>query len=219
MKKFFVLKIGAKDALTSFRKKGHLYANTLSYFSKLENDPDRSDSFETKDMFHDPKGWRITYPSSKTNSIVTLDDSNIETMATGTLRYDLLNVYCMYAISLDDFPVIPPIDKRVLGFGGHCVLVLNLATFIDRIKRSCQEHNIACRYGVVKYFCTKTYRGNRTPFQKPDNFAYQSEYRFVFAPSPPKNPFELFIGDISDITTQVSSSADLLNITFAQEEH
>ena len=99
---------------------------------------------------------------------------------------------------------IGDLEKLARKFGQHTVVV-NATEFLNRVDKEVKERGIPGRRGVVHYADRSDLKPDspRTPaFNKPNRFAEEKEYRFLFKEQTPncgETAFCIDIGDIHDI--------------------
>ena len=196
--------------------RGDLYCNRLACFRTLEDDNQRGDSFEAS----------MVYPPG---SILTLGHTNLLTAEKGVwtippqdladnirLRSDApnhLNLLCMYAVDFSDFrktltnDTIRTVElpETLWEFGDYAVVVFDVPTFIQRVKRAALARNYRVHLGRVVYYdpmlgLPDMPLNESLAFFKRNRFAHQKEFRFAFNTSVlGNNAITVSIGDISDI--------------------
>lgn len=113
-----------------------------------------------------------------------------------------LNILCLYTITS---PQGESFDSRNLCFGDEAIVILNLNTFINRVKLAAKSRMKRVGHGPVEYVDRTTHHGAMGPFRKFNDFKYQNEFRFVFSDGNGQ-ACRLAIGSIRDITTKIRSA-------------
>lgn len=147
-------------------------------------------------------------------------------------RYQYYKVYCMYGLTylIDEQKYEKP-DSRLKEFGDTAVIILDPNEFMRRLVRGLSQQfgdNINLRLDEVHYY-PPDYYGDLDEFCKLSSYAWQNEMRIRVALLDEKNtivgadglirkqliqntdPITIEIGDISDITVQISVQ-DLIDL-------
>lgn len=191
----YFIKFGKETYINELRNDGIVYFNPLSYFKKIENDEVRSDSLEgavrieqVKDiqLYLEGKVIAKQVPNSKAQLIFHDPQENGK-------------VFSLYSIKEDHLSNDFVFDNKLLKFGDKILLVTHPKKFIERIIKQIELNKYKFKISYVSYYNKNNYSGNLDPFQKPDNFSYQYEFR-VFIEAKDNLPLKLKIGSIKDIS-------------------
>lgn len=219
-KKRFVilLKFAQREHLEAFRSQGLLYMNTTDYFRIIEDDPVRSDRFEGTDRIIQPLDiGTMSLTCNVTGQVINFNPSEIVGPVLFHFSRNLAsNIFCMYSINrpTDLFPI----DDRNIQFGDSFVMVLNTTEFIRRFCVAAKSLGRPFRIQAVDYFDPLSHSGETGIFRKSSEFSYQNEYRFAIQTGFTE-PLKLYIGDVSDITTDIHRSVDIKNaLNFSADE-
>lgn len=196
------LKFGKQENLQQLREEGLLYLNPLRYFSDLESDSEKGDSFEGLDTIYQPKDIGEFIFDTRTDlGKITIAQSELAgSVRIGLDRTMACNVYCMFAITR---PVDGElVDRRNFGFGDSCVLVLNPTEFLNRAFSAAEVTGLSFECDLVEYYDSAEYTGDVGPFRKRSRYAHQNEFRFVVRPGSNK-AIKLIAGSLLDITSEV----------------
>lgn len=203
-----LIKFQSAERIDSLRK-GHLYAKTLKYYRELEKETGNDeigDEFEA--MFHVNEGY-LRIPD--TGEVISLRDSLIQTKDSDDF------VFCMFEINSNSqsFSFNEKQKEKMMSFGDTALVVLDSDEFKKRVNAAAKKDGYNVHFDAVRYFDPSIDNGNmiisllcgvwNIAFWKRNKYAYQQEGRFVFAPGNGRDHIELNIGDISDITTVLSS--------------
>lgn len=215
-----LIKFQSSERIDDLRK-GHLYAKTLGYYRKLEEetgDAEIGDSYEA--MIHINEG---TIRNAETGEEIVLNDDLI--MTTNSHDY----VFCMFGIYSNtmSFEFTEKQKEKMLSFGDTALIVKDSDEFIRRICDAAVKKGYTPHFGAVQYYDPSIDNGNMIislmrgmwtiAFWKRKSYTYQQEGRFVFTPGDGKSDhIDLDIGDISDIT-EVMPSKDVLNAMLKKE--
>lgn len=196
-----LLRFSTEEYLTKFQKDGHLYCNSIQSFSEYKDSVGRGDEYENV--------FEQIYSSNGTLTIKPMDSPESETQEfayrdqklkmMATTHY--VNVFCLYSINLSDheegkFIELPDEIKKL---GTHCLIIFNVAEFVNRLKKALLNYGADYSLDFVKYVDYSKYIGKKTIFDKPIEFAYQKEYRIAIG-NRSVSPIEINIGSIEDIS-------------------
>ena len=191
----YFIKFGKEIYINELINHGIVYFNPLSFFKKIEDDEVRSDNLEgavrieqVKDIkvYHEGKFIAQQLPGSKAQ--LYFHDPKIKG-----------KVFSLYSILNDHLAQDFTFDIRLSKFGDKLLLITHTKKFLDRIIKQIKINNLKFNLGYVSYYDKSIYSGNLDPFQKPDTFSYQYEFR-VFIESSDDFPLKLEIGSIKDIS-------------------
>ena len=103
------------------------------------------------------------------------------------------------------------IPERCMALGEHAVVVKNVPEFMARMKAVTQVQNYRISSGSVKYYDPESFHGGfddlQSVFWKQEQYSDHQEYRFVIDTGARSDcPLRLDIGDISDITLELSAN-------------
>ena len=203
-----IIKFQSRERLESLQK-GLVYANTLSYYRKLEKqtgDTAVGDSFEG--LFHVNEGIMII---PETGDKFVLNDELIKTSASNDY------VFCMFGIldNTECFQFSDEQRERMKSFGDSALIILDSNEFVNRVKKAAEAEEYVVHFGKVNYIepnidyvdVMMSLREGmwRVAFYKRAMYKYQNECRFIFSPGKAGvEHLELHIGDISDISVILS---------------
>jgi hypothetical protein len=217
MEMLVLFKFAQEEHLTALRHQGLLHMKTMRHFGEAEKEnPARGDRFEGASQIFQPADVKMTFahPQAGTHEVDSGDLVGPVILSNnfGAER----NIFCMFSLTE------PTTTRTVLHadhmhFGSHFILILNRGEFFERINRELLRLGLSGTRGSVTYYDKSSYSGRVGPFQKPNSFAYQQEYRIVVWPGevPSRN---LMIGDISDITSPIHPLSDFDKLVdFSQE--
>jgi hypothetical protein len=199
-----LLKFGQRQHLEEFRQRGSLYMNPLRYFTALEQDAVRGDSFEGTSRILQPKDvGQIRLGEGK--NVIVIEPHEL----TGPMKHGSkarFNVFCMFSITK---PFCQPlVDPRNFLFGDSFVAITNGAKFFERIELAFSRENLSGEGGFVEYYDAANHSGDTGPFRKPNTFSYQHEFRFVVA-NGSLEPLKIYLGDSTDIMSEIYPLAEI----------
>lgn len=213
IKGFPLIKFQSAARIESLRQ-GHLYAKTLGYYRKLEEetgDADIGDKFEA--MLHVKSGQFI---NKSTGEVHELDDTLLRTMRSDDF------VFCMFSIypKTKTFEFSAEQREKLLSFGDTALLILDSDEFISRVNQSAIKSGLETHFDAVQYYNPNEDYANiwidlfkgmwKTAFWKRESYRYQQEARFVFLSDDVKSDhIELDIGDISQISEIIPAASIL----------
>ena len=217
IKGFPLIKFQSAERIESLRQ-GHLYAKTLGYYRKLEEetgDADIGDKFEA--MLHVNSGQLV---NKSTGEVHELNDTLLRTMRSDDF------VFCMFSIysKAKTFEFSAEQREKLLSFGDTALLVLDSEDFINRVKQAAISNGLEVHFDAVQYYNPNEDYANiwidlfkgmwKTAFWKRESYRYQQEARFVFLSDDAKRDhIELDIGDISQISEIIPAASILESMT------
>ena len=197
------VKFGAKKHLEKLQSEGHLFCNTITYFSNLEDNNVRGDKLEST--------FKFKYLE---NIILHLRDADNPTAEWKNLKVTnmllqeyykqpLGNLFCLSAFKLlpQQNVTVFSFDNRFINYE-HALIIRNQKVFFDLIKKAASALQFRICGNLVEYFDLYNYSGERTLFQKDIKYAWQEEYRIIIYTNKylADDPFEFSIGSIEDIS-------------------
>lgn len=190
-----IFKLGTKAHMTELLQEGHVYMNTVSYFSKLEDGSPRSDRDEGTSYCEPAEGATLKMQDEQTGEWLT-----IGTLA-GEMRFRdhtlaAANLYSLHVRRQSQYGIVFELDK--LGFGDTYVLFRNPDEFLRRLEEAAKRagHTVTCKY--VGYADRRAYQGPIGVFRKFSEHAVEQELRVSVLPGTGA-PLSLRLGDLSDI--------------------
>jgi hypothetical protein len=198
-----LLKLGQREHLERLRE-GTLYMNSLAFFKSVESDSARGDPYEGTDSITQPSdiGQIVIDPHIPGWEKLHVPPSDL----TGPVRIALnrtssCNIFCMFSVSRPiDGPIFP---KSYQWFGDSFVLFTNTKEFLTRVVAAAKRQGLNVKSRPVEYYDGTKYSGATGRFRKRSIYSHQNEYRVVVEPGI-VGPLHLQIGDLSDITSEVT---------------
>ncbi len=187
------LKFGSYHDILDLYENGTIYMNPVQYFRKIEDKELRGDKYEgASEIINSfPGTFRIPgidrdIPYEKVHLISSYPEV-------------LGNIYSLYCISSFGMPNLLNfrIDKRILRFGSHCLMVKDNAYFLERIRNEFQLRGLNFDEGFVRYYDRNTISKKLTYFDKPSEFEYQKEFRF-YIENQDIAPIKIDIGSLTN---------------------
>lgn len=173
---FAFLKFGSFENILDLYENGTIYMNPIEYFRKTEDGKLRGDEYEgaTRVINSLPGTFRIPNVDKDFQYKKIHIKESFETI--------LGNIYSLYAISSHGFtnPNDFKIDERNKSFGTHGLLIKDVNYFIKSIEKKLLEGKNEFYHGLVEYYDkTSICKNDITLFEKPNEFEYQNEFRFL----------------------------------------
>ena len=197
--------------------RGTIFANTLAYFRKLEEQNIRRDPQEGSITLPLTEGFRMTLSPAGRPEQQLLEFGQSDLAEAPTLRpslFDDINIFCMsFAVIVSENTdkhtiIIPP---KSADFGSHCVLIHEPNEFIQRTKKAVDRvgHEMGCK--PVEYYDPKigiytdlTLTKPEAIFTKRNNYKDEQEYRIcIIRDIVTPTPLKLEIGPIHDIAQTI----------------
>ncbi|MFL9844428.1 hypothetical protein [Flavobacterium rhizosphaerae] len=129
------------------------------------------------------------------------------------------NIYSTYAISdlLLHRKNLHRIDKRMLNFGTHCVVIKDAKKFVDSIFAKLTEMNYTFSHKIVSYKKFTNKDINLSLFHKNHLLSYQKEYRIIVW-TKENLPLRFEIGSIENYAEIYSAEELIKNFTIGFQE-
>lgn len=201
------IKFGSEENITQLYEQGLIYMNSKEFFRKVEDKELRGDAFEGIKSIKNsgPGKFRIDSINHTVNYI------NLQIKQPWGKVYG--NIYSLFCISLETTPNLFEfkMDERVINFGSHCLLIPDSDGFINLVSRKAKEEGYNLDFGLVNYFEKSKFSGEISPFDKPNEFLYQKEYRF-YLERIGTSPISFKIGSLKD-KSKIMKTEDVLHLT------
>ncbi len=207
------LKFGKEAHIRDLYENGTVYINTLKHFRKTEDGSLRGDKYE----------GAVRYTVPPKDAIITMTMSDGLVLHPTKIEYGQYlergNLYSLYCISSHGFelPEDFALDKRNLDFGTHCLVITKPGVFIERMEAALEALQLEYDHNFVTYYKVGIENKNLNPFQKPDVFVYQKEFRF-HVNYPKDKALTVKLGSLSDIA-QIIDSDNALEIKLSSNIH
>ncbi|HTD39505.1 MAG TPA: hypothetical protein VK671_02710 [Mucilaginibacter sp.] len=206
------LKFGSRENITDLFDNGTIYLNPLQYFRGVEDTELRGDRYEGVSQIKNYPPGSFEIPA------INFKGKYINIHLKNAVAQVLGNIYSLYCIS--SFAIPNPIefsiDQRVNGFGSHCLMVNDNVEFLNRIEKALQKMNLKFCHGFVTYYDRYAINGEVTFFQKPQEFAYQNEFR-IYVKSNTTRPLVLKIGNLKNIA-QIIPTSEVITLKLVSDK-
>jgi hypothetical protein len=197
------MKFGEKSHLDRMRKEGILYCNTITYFSKIEDDV-RGDPSESvsKQKYYGKALFQLKPANEPSAELKNLNATNV--MYKEKFDEPLGNLFCMSA-----FKVYPKKEISIFDFDArfsrkfeYCLMILRQDLFVQRLQKAFAKLSFKTCMKLVEYTDLLKYSRPKTLFQKDINYSWQEELRIILYTEKFKmdDPYEFSIGSIEDIS-------------------
>lgn len=189
------LKFGEKKFMKDLQRNGTIYMRPLNDFRGIEDEELRGDSYEGVASITNHSHGTFEIPA------IGFKGEYQHIHYCERSEFVLGNIFSMYCVSNNDCPdpMKFTIDSRMKRFGSHILLIKDNPEFLNRIRQSLVEQKTPFREGFVRYYNRNEINGKISVFQKPDEFAYQREFR-IFAYQKQIQPMVLNIGNLEGIS-------------------
>lgn len=203
------LKFGDKKDIYDLYENGTIYFNTINFFQNLEEQGLRGDNYEgtTKiTNYHEYDNFSVQIKLHDSDKTFDMKPSKLHLRE--YLKDIKGNIFSLYALKTPDILDINnfSIDKRVVNFGSHFVIIRDLRRFIAKITSELKRKKISHKFGLVHYYDRNKINQAIGLFDKPDEFEYQREFRIALYRKE-QNPFIIKIGSIKDYSMMFESVA------------
>lgn len=206
------LKFGSEENILDLYENGTVYMNTISWFKGVDDNYLRGDKYEgVSEIINYPKGkFRIdslNYEGNYEKLQIRKSDKN--------LRGNIYSLFCVSSF-FEPNPVNFKIDKRVEGFGSHCLIIKNCPKFLSLMEEGLSSIGDEYNHGFVKYYNSDKVEGDITLFHKREEFKYQNEFRFLTLKDK-EQPVKFQIGSLKDIS-EVAESKEAKYLTLVPKK-
>lgn len=180
--------------IDSLQNRGHIYCNTVEYFRKIEDGNKRGDKYDSYDYLIQGNSLKLKLKGS---TIATSNQARLFLHNTKKKG----NIYCFSRVKFKGKGKIKVFDMspEFVKMGKYALLITNPDEFISRIESALKKLNLTYKFSLVSYYDESTYHGGLGPFSKRNCFSWQNEVR-LWIDNNNEEPFEFFIGNISDIS-------------------
>lgn len=201
----YLLKFGKKEDMENLYYNGEIYMNTIKLFKELDK-PGIGDNLEGTFEITNFIDGKLTLEIPDNS----LDLNCKKLQLRKNLRGHIGNIYSTYALSdeLLKQKVIHKIDKRMLEFGSHCIIVKDVSKFISLISEKLNEKGFSNSHNLINYYNYSINNHNLTLFDKSHIFSYQNEHRII-AKTNIDNPIKFTIGSMKEYA-EIHISKDLI---------
>lgn len=200
-----LVRFSTEKFIDQLRETGKLYFNPIRNFSKIKDGSLRGDDFENLTHVYQPHGVKLEVGGKSIGKLA----GPVKLYMPQDDEFNVTHIFCMSFLSdkteiRDDLKIF---SHRVTEFGDTALLIINTQIFFDRLHAAFddelkKETIGAYRHGIVKYIDTAQYSGKMNCFKKPQNFAWQHEYRIGIT-SRTDQPIAIELGDLSDIAVKI----------------
>jgi len=198
-----LLKIGQNEHILDLQKNGSIFCNTIKTFREIETkDTSRRDAregaykteylnAESMKIYSDGKQLPVKFTSARLNLFDRTKENH--------------KLYCLFGFKQKHAHGEPFIREDVCNFGDTGLIIMDSFEFVNRIQSKLKKLGIKYDFDWVRYYKEEKVNKGLSVFHKPDDFEYQSEFRFYIKHEDPE-PLKFSIGSIEDITKIIDSS-------------
>ena len=208
----YLLKFGNKSNIQRLYENGQIYMNTVQTFAELDKKA-VGDKFErTVEIKNFGSG------NLKLTSVDTGETYNF-TLETGQYVKDYVgdlgNIFCTYSLSdkLLKRKSLHRVDKRMLSFGTHCLVIHDVVKFFELIENELKKLKLDYVHNLVQYHNYKKNDHKVTYFDKSHMYSYQHEHRFVVG-NKTGLPLILNIGPLEKISNIFNAEDIVKKLTY-----
>ena len=171
-----LLKFGQKEHIENLLTKGEVYMNTIQWFKTYEKDG-IGDIYEGAIEVKNIKNGKTTFKTP--NNTITVNNTNLQFRK--HQKGHVGNIFSTYAISnlLLNRKSIHKIDKIMMKFGSHCLIIKDVNQFLNSITNKLTELGIENSHNIVKYKNLKKNNHQLSLFNKTHLLSYQKEHRII----------------------------------------
>lgn len=192
-----LIKFGQKEHMEKLIYEGEVFFNTVKYYRDCENSEigDTNEGLSFISHLPDGKLWCDGKCLGETRNHVVKQTEHIKNK----------NLFCVFALENqyvldrmnDDNELLIDVYNHS-GFGTHCVVIMDIPSFTERLLQKIHERNLIVEHQLVYYTDFSSYNGEVTPFMKDIKYKHQCEYRFLVH-NTENESIKFSIGSIKDI--------------------
>ncbi|TDE27559.1 hypothetical protein E0I61_14695 [Flavobacterium ranwuense] len=179
--------------------------NTIKLFQEFDK-PGIGDKFEGAFEIRNIKDAKLTLkiPSNP----ITLNSKSLQVRK--NFKDHIGNIYSTYALSdkLLQRKAIHRIDKRMLLFGTHCIIIKDVEKFICSILEKLDDIGFSYSHNLVKYNNYNKNNHDLTLFDKSHTLSYQKEHRIIVY-TKTDEPVKFEIGPMNEYA-EIHSTEDVI---------
>ena len=192
--------------------RGEIYAQKLQAFLDHEEKGRRDEAAGTVQSYP-PGKIRLTISPEKgpdAGKTIATEKDLVGPMRWFDRNALNLNVFCMFGI-YEGTPELEILlehqrldlpDRCAYEFGAHIAYIENVRQFLDRVQDAAKREGYPLSFRPVMYYDPSALQRNLHPvFSKPEDAAYQREFRIAFERKEP-GPLKLNVGDLQDIVVK-----------------
>jgi hypothetical protein len=200
------LKFGDEARINEMYEKGTIFINTIEYFRKHKSQKGRGDPYEGVSRIKNyPPGEieikEINYKGKYLNL-------HIKETYEGVLG----NIFSLYSVSSRwcEDPSQFKIDKRMLEFGSHCLMIKDNQKFLTLLENKLQELGFKYDHNFITYYDKNEINGEINLFKKNLDYEYQREFRF-YIENDLISPIKFEIGSLKEIA-EIHPTKDIIEL-------
>lgn len=208
-----LIRCSTEERILRLQKEGQIFCKSIQYFATQPEEDGVGDKYENifEQQYYKDGNMKITFAGGEKVEFKTY------ARFCHLAKEHYTNIYCLYALDSDDYQLgeeihLPQQFKDMGQDYTHIIVIYNEAEFFKRIKIAANKRKIPHKTANIDYVDFSTYTGKKDEFQKPIRLKYQNEVRVAFQTNS-LDDFELFIGNIEDIST-VCLKKDMTPIVF-----
>lgn len=230
----------------SFLENGEMYCQTLNAFKAMQDGNVRGDEQEGVTFWVQPEDATVILSIKKDSSSIThtIPSSDLAGPITfQTTAFDHLNLFCMYAISINDFEkhyaseeerkvAVAEINKELkeqiriepetLKLGSHAIIIYKVNEFVRKIEDYAKSLNIKLYHNPIRYFDEDSYngvfKGITAIFHKTQSYSFQQEFRFAFDINKDGDNKTIKIGSLKDLAFKTKLEDIESHLTISLQE-
>ena len=209
---YYLLKFGEESNIKKLYEKGEIYMNTVQAFADLEK-KEVGDKFERTVEIKNFKEGNLKLTSVDSGETHNFHFKNLQYKK--DFQGEMGNIYSTYSISdlLLKRKKLHRVDKRMLLFGSHCLIINDVCKFFLLIENELKRLGIGYVHNLVRYHDYKKNNHSVSYFHKSHIYSYQHEHRFVVY-NKTGLPLILNVGPLSEIS-EIYPSEDIIKyLTF-----
>ena len=95
-------------------------------------------------------------------------------------------------------------DEKNSRFGTHCLMIKDNEYFFKKIQLELKKNGYKFDHGFINYYDKSTVSKMLTPFDKPNDFEYQKEFRF-YVQNYKLEPIKIQIGSLMGYSEMIET--------------
>ncbi|MCH7524245.1 MAG: hypothetical protein IIC74_04350, partial [Bacteroidetes bacterium] len=187
-----LIKFGNKERIENLFKKGEIYMNSIKRLREFEK-KGIGDEYESSTSIKNITNAKITLEIPDNPILLKTNKIHLHHFLTDPKG----NIYSTYAISnlLFKTKSTHRIDRRMVIFGSHCVIIKDVQKFTQNIFSKLTELGLKYSHRLVKYHNYNKNNHDLGFFDKSHLLSYQKEHRII-AWTNNEQPLKFSIGSI-----------------------
>lgn len=208
----FLLKFGKEENIKNLFDSGEIYMNTIRLFQKYDQEGigDKFEGTSKITNFFDGQ-----FELKIQDKPLTFNAKHFQLRESFEGHFG--NIYSTYAISDNVMrkKVVHSINKRMLNFGTHCLIIKDVERFIQAILKNIEEKGFDYESNMVRYRIFDNNNHELSLFDKSHKLSYQKEHRII-AYTKKEEPLIFKIGSMHSYADLFTGSELIKDLTVSK---